>query len=95
MQNRHAIERDPQIPDFDQIGHHLSSRFNALPSTTAKRTAATGNPGGPGARRGQSVKTGQPLAGQFDARKSIAKAGAAFQPSDDFMPVNTAFWCRT
>lgn len=32
---------------------------------------------------------------QFGARKSIAKAGAAFQFSSDFMPVNTAFWCSS
>ncbi|BCH34445.1 hypothetical protein MesoLjLc_63750 [Mesorhizobium sp. L-8-10] len=32
---------------------------------------------------------------QLPWRKSIAKAGAAFQFSDDFMPVKTAFWCRT
>jgi len=32
---------------------------------------------------------------QLVARKSMAKAGAAFHFSDDFMPVKTAFWCRT
>lgn len=51
--------------------------------------AGQGREGSGGAGPPDRVGTGHMV--QLLARKSIAKAGAAFHFSDDFMPVNTAF----
>jgi hypothetical protein len=52
-------------------------------------------PAAPPPAAGWGGRGRQPLTGQFEARKSIAKAGAAFQFISARMPVKTAFWCST
>ncbi|MPL96994.1 hypothetical protein SDC9_43181 [bioreactor metagenome] len=88
MQHRDAVEGDAQVADFHQSVHEI------LPKGARPAGAGMQSPGGHAARRGMAGAGGQPAA-QFEARKSIAKAGAAFQCRSERMPVKTAFWCST
>jgi hypothetical protein len=74
-------------------GRGVGARGGPPPPPAGGGGGATRVPPPAAARMGGRGR--QPLTGQFEARKSIAKAGAAFQFISARMPVKTAFWCST
>src|SRR5690606_31601404 len=95
MKDLRAVEGYFQVADFHEIGSHCVQLHRSRVASGFRRDArclrhrirdVTGDQGAAG-------DTGTGYMDQLGVRKSIAKAGAAFQLSEDFIPVNTAFWC--
>ncbi len=88
MQNLNAIESDLQVPQCYEIG--LAAPISH--SRCFDRGIAARSSKDSGSRRAAGTRRSRIQLAQLAARKSMAKAGAAFQFNEDFMPVKTAFW---